>query len=143
ESRPGTFRYPMSIERRSKLVDRAHLDAGVTPEAVQYLEYCGSSEAAETEVALQALENAYGRAPPSSIAVGSISERVGHTLANIGVASLTKLALGLHRRELPPQWKPDTHLRERLLGTPLYVLDRATPWPAGHSGRARCAALSG
>ncbi|MEV4924545.1 polyketide synthase [Streptomyces roseoverticillatus] len=106
EGRPGVFRYSTSVERRAGTA-RAALDAcGAAPESVGYVECGGYGVAHETRAELDALEAVYAGCRPGSVVVGSVRDRLGHTFANAGLASVTKAALALYHRRLPAQLDP-------------------------------------
>ncbi|CAM5349765.1 beta-ketoacyl [acyl carrier protein] synthase domain-containing protein [Streptomyces abikoensis] len=101
EGRPGVFRYSTSVERRAETA-RAALEAcGAAPESVGYVECGGYGVAAETRAELAALEAVYAQGRPGPVVVGSARDRLGHTFANAGLASVTKAALALYHRRLP------------------------------------------
>ncbi|MGW2596943.1 beta-ketoacyl [acyl carrier protein] synthase domain-containing protein [Streptomyces klenkii] len=107
EGRPGVFRYSTSVERRAGAA-RAALDScGASPASVGYVECGGSGVAHETRAELDALAAVYTGAGPGSVVVGSVRDRLGHTFANAGLASVTKAALALYHRRLPAQLPPE------------------------------------
>lgn len=143
DPRPGAFRYSTSVERRREAAEASLRAASVTAGSLQYVECAGSGIARETEAALAALAGLHEGAAPASVVVGSAKDRLGHTFANAGLASVTKVALALHRRTLPPQWAPGGTARAALAGTPFRTLRAGEDWPSGPGGGPRRAAVHG
>lgn len=142
DSRPGTFRYSTSVHRRGELAAASWRSAD-GPGQVQYVECAGTGIAVETEAELAALSGVLVGALPATVAVGSARDRLGHTFANAGMASLTKVALALYHRKLPPYWSPPGTRSIDLTGTPFHLPRAAAPWPVPPGGGVRRAAVSG
>lgn len=62
-------------------------------------------------------------------AVGSVKALIGHTKASAGLAGLIKAALALHHGTLPGQQAVRQPLPELGGNGPVYVPERAAPWP--------------
>ncbi|MGH3377795.1 MAG: polyketide synthase, partial [Actinoallomurus sp.] len=97
--------------------------------------------ARETEAELTALGAGRAGAPSGSVAIGSVRDRLGHTFANAGLASVTKVALALYHRTIPPHWSPETAGAD-LSGTPFRLPRAPEPWPA-RTGVPRRAVVTG
>lgn len=143
DSRPGTFRYSTSVRRRGELAAASWQAAGSPAGEVQYVECAGSGIARETAAELAALAAGLAGAGPATVPIGSVRDRLGHTFANAGLASVTKVALALYHRTLPPFWSPPGTASIDLTGTPFHLPSAARPWPAPPGGGARRAAVSG
>jgi acyl transferase domain-containing protein len=78
---------------------RGHLESGVDPASVGYIEAS----------ALAALSASCGQEPPC--ALGTVTADVGHAGAASGLLSLIKAALCLHQQILPPLREPAAGLR--------------------------------
>lgn len=151
DARPGVFRYSTSHEQRAKTAAAAYRRAGVPAASVQYVESAGSGIAPETRSELDALATVFGPPapgptavrPPASLAIGSVRDRLGHTFANAGLAGLSKVALALHHRSLPPQRPLDGEVGLDLGATPFRILRAAEHWQDPPDGAPRRAAVSG
>ena len=143
DARPGVFRYSTSVERRYDVAAAAYRTAGVPLESVQYVECVGSGIVPETEAEIEALARLFDGGKARSVALGSVKDRLGHTFANAGLAGLSKVALALHHRTLPPQWSPEKAVELDVSGTPFRFARTAERWPEGPSGGPRRAAISG
>lgn len=141
-SAPGAFRYPTDAEQRRRLVADSLAAAGAPPESVGYVECAGTGIGRETEAEIEALARVFAGAP-GPLAVGSVKDRLGHTFANSGLAAVSKVALALHHRQLPPQWSREKALVLDLAGTPFRMARSSEPWPAAPAGAPRRAAVLG
>ncbi|MEE1941359.1 polyketide synthase [Streptomyces sp. TRM 70361] len=146
-ARPGAFRYSDSVPLRRETAEASHREAAVPAGAVGYVECAGSGLARETAAELAALAGLHQGAdgepagPAGRVVLGSVRDRLGHTFANAGLAALTKAALALYHRGLPPQWPPpDGGLP---YGAPFRTLRTGEEWPRGRDGAPRCAAVHG
>ncbi|HEX9338921.1 MAG TPA: type I polyketide synthase, partial [Pseudonocardiaceae bacterium] len=110
---------------------RAYALAGVDPAAVGLLEGHGTGTQVGDETELSALAE-LRREASQPAAIGSIKANIGHTKAASGLAGLIKAALSVASGVLPPTTgceRPHPVLRSP--GSPLRVLSRPEPWPAG------------
>src|SRR6185312_14112321 len=133
---PGSFRYPSNPDTRIGSLQAACADAEVAPASLQYVECFG---AGDTAVELAALRRSIEHAD-QEVALGCIKQLFGHTMANAGLLSLTKVALALDRHQLPGQPKPTGDALP--LDRPFAVASETRTWPAGRDG-ARRAAIAG
>ncbi|MFD3374065.1 polyketide synthase [Streptomyces sp. NPDC058697] len=143
DPRPGAFDYSPSVALRRSTASDSLRAAGVLPETIQYVECVGSGVALEVQAELDALAALHEGAAAGSVAVGSVKDRLGHTFANAGLAAITKVALALHRRTIPPQWQPEGASAFERAGTPLRLPATNEPWPPALEGRPRRAAVHG
>lgn len=151
DARSGVFRYSTSHEQRAGTAAAAYRRSGVPAASVQYVESAGSGIAPETRSELDALAAVFehpasdsAAAPrPAAIALGSVRDRLDHTFANAGLAGISKVALALHHRRLPPQYTVDGDARLDLRHTPFRVLPTAEKWQDPPGGAPRRAAVSG
>jgi acyl transferase domain-containing protein/NADP-dependent 3-hydroxy acid dehydrogenase YdfG len=131
-------------EGQMRALRRAYAKAGVSPASLDLIEAHGTGttvgDRAEVETIVRTL-NASGAAP-RSCAIGSVKTLIGHTKAAAGVAGLTKIALALHHKVLPPHEGVESPL-DMIADpeSPVYLLKQATPWLAS-PGRPRRAAAS-
>ncbi|MGK5631504.1 polyketide synthase, partial [Streptomyces sp. URMC 123] len=144
DARPGVFRYSTSAGHRAEVAAACYRAAAVPARSVQYVECAGSGVARETEAELDALATLFAGAEPASVALGSVRDRLGNTVANAGLAAVTKVALALHHRTLPPQWAPARGEECAALSRAPFRLPRtAEPWRPGRRDGSRRAAVLG
>ena len=93
-----------SVQGQATAIALAHSVAGVTPEAVSYVETHGTGTPLGDPIEIEALTKAFGRGQASGkhCAIGSVKANIGHLDAAAGIAGLIKVALSLHHRKLPP-----------------------------------------
>ncbi|MDK9495849.1 aminotransferase class I/II-fold pyridoxal phosphate-dependent enzyme [Streptomyces katrae] len=81
---------------------RAYRDAGLAPDAVDYLEAHGTGTTVGDPVELEVLRELRGEgARPAHL--GAVKAVVGHSLNSAGMAGLVKSVLAVHRGVIPPQ----------------------------------------
>ncbi|MEU5832541.1 polyketide synthase [Streptomyces diacarni] len=97
DTRRGVFRYPASADRYRQAAVESWRRVGRYHAGAQYLEFTGNDPRLAAESCAGVRDDA---APP--VAVGSVRDRLGHTFANIGMAAVSKVALALHHRRIPP-----------------------------------------
>ncbi|WP_455711405.1 beta-ketoacyl [acyl carrier protein] synthase domain-containing protein [Streptomyces coelicoflavus] len=139
EARPGTFRYSLSAGHRRAAAEAAHRTAGVTPGSVGLVECAGHGTAAVGRAEQDAIAAIHTGAARDSVALGSVRDRLGHTFANAGLAGVTKAALALHHRTVPPA-RAGTGPVD---GSPFRVPRAAEPWRPSADGTPRRAAVLG
>jgi thioester reductase-like protein len=123
---------------QQRAVHAAYRDAGVIPHQVQYVEAhgTGTNLGDPIEVGALAAVVSEGRPPDHPCRIGSVKTNFGHLEAGAGIASLIKVALMLHRRQLVPTLhyqSPNPKIPFEKLG--IQVQTEYEPWPA-ESGQA-------
>ncbi|MFB6756526.1 polyketide synthase [Streptomyces sp. NPDC056353] len=136
EGRPGTFRHSLSAGHRRAVAEAAHRTAGVAPGSVGLVEGAGPGTDALGRAEQEALAALHAGAPRGSVALGSVRDRLGHTFANAGLAGVTKAALALHHRTVPPA-------RTGATAEPFRAPRTAEPWEPPADGTPRRAAVLG
>jgi acyl transferase domain-containing protein/acyl carrier protein len=111
----------------------AYRRAGVPRTAVQYVEAHGTGTPLGDPIEARALGAVLGagRAAGAALRVGSAKTNVGHLEGAAGIVGLTKVALAIQNRLLPPSLNfetPNPHAPLRELG--LEVQTTLGPWPA-------------
>jgi amino acid adenylation domain-containing protein len=97
----ASFTAPSAIGQAT-VIATAHLDAGVDPRSLCYVETHGTATPLGDPLEIQGLARAFGAAPRASCAIGSIKSNFGHLVIAAGVAGFIKTALALERRRVPP-----------------------------------------
>ncbi|OLZ59492.1 beta-ketoacyl synthase [Streptomyces amritsarensis] len=108
---------------------RAYRDAGLSPDAVGYLEAHGTGTSVGDPVELAVLRELRG-ADAAPAHLGAVKAVVGHSLNSAGVAGLVKSVLAVQRGVIPPQ--PEFGLADTaaLDAARLTVATTPVPWPA-------------
>ncbi|WP_411054814.1 aminotransferase class I/II-fold pyridoxal phosphate-dependent enzyme [Streptomyces sp. E11-3] len=118
---------------------RAYRDAGLSPDAVGYLEAHGTGTSVGDPVELAVLRELRGeRATPAFL--GAVKAVVGHSLNSAGMAGLIKSVLAVQRGVIPPQPEFDLADRSALDAARLTVPTTPTRWP--QNGQPRRAGVS-
>jgi len=92
-----------SSEGQVQAVRRAVEKAGVSPEDIQYLEGHGTGTPVGDPIEVQTYQSIYGQGRTGKqLLLGSIKSNLGHLNSGAGAASLLKVALALHRGQVPP-----------------------------------------
>ncbi|MFR9749864.1 SDR family NAD(P)-dependent oxidoreductase [Nocardia sp. 004] len=123
----------------------AALDAaGISPDALSYLEAHGTGTMIGDPIELKGLATVLGDRSGGGepCAVGSVKTNIGHLLSAAGIAGAVKTILAVRHAALPPSLHCDTlNPRFTFTGSPLYVNRELRPWrPA--DGRPRTAGVS-
>ncbi|SEH60444.1 type I polyketide synthase [Magnetospirillum fulvum] len=124
------------------VIRAALTDAGLAPDAVDYIEAHGTGTALGDPIEVNALQQVFGQRPPGRpLLLGSVKTNIGHTEAAAGIAGLIKLILSLGHRTIPASLHftdPSPHI-DWAAGN-VEVVAAPTPWP--DQGRVRVAGLS-
>ena len=93
-----------SVDGQAQAVARTLQSAGVTADSVDYVECHGTGTYLGDPIEVTALTEAFRRTTDQAgfCRIGSVKTNIGHLDTAAGVASLTKAALGLHHRQMPP-----------------------------------------
>lgn len=136
DARPGPFRHPEAAGVHLAAAGAA----GLSPKSVGYIECAGGGRAGADEAGLAALTERFAGCPAGSVAVGSAGDLLGNTLANAGLASVSKVALALYHCTIPPTPGRPPAIRD---GAPYRSPDAAEPWQPSAAGTLRQAAVTG
>lgn len=118
---------------------RAYRDAGLSPDAVGYLEAHGTGTTVGDPVEVGVLRELRGEQGAPAF-LGAVKAVVGHSLNAAGMAGLIKTVLAVHRGVIPPQPEFDLADRSGLEAARLTVPTTPTGWPG--SGQPRRAGVS-
>ncbi|MDP4032757.1 MAG: beta-ketoacyl synthase N-terminal-like domain-containing protein, partial [Pseudorhodobacter sp.] len=122
-----------SVDGQARCIAEAQAIAGVTADTVSYVECHGTGTYLGDPIEVAALTAAFRETTDAvgSCRIGSVKTNIGHLDTAAGVASLIKVALSLHHRELPPSLgyeAPNPAIDFET--SPFRVNDRLTPWHA-------------
>ncbi|MEV5162855.1 beta-ketoacyl synthase N-terminal-like domain-containing protein, partial [Streptomyces sp. NPDC053728] len=123
-----------TAEAQSDVLTSAYRNAGLAPEAVDYVELHGTGTPTGDPVEAAALGRALGRHRPADrpLAVGSVKTNIGHLSAASGIAGLIKVVLSLTHRRLPASLNfENPNPRIPLDELNLRVQREPGPWPDG------------
>lgn len=93
-----------SVDGQARCIAEAQVVAGVTADSVSYVECHGTGTYLGDPIEVAALTQAFRTTTDAvgSCAIGSVKTNIGHLDTAAGVASLIKVALSLHHKQLPP-----------------------------------------
>ncbi|MBY6069268.1 acyltransferase domain-containing protein [Leisingera aquaemixtae] len=93
-----------SVGGQSAAVQKALAAAGTPAETIDYVECHGTGTYLGDPIEVSALTDAYRTTTQDTgfCRIGSVKSNIGHLDTAAGVASLTKTALALHHKEIPP-----------------------------------------
>ncbi|MCU0901596.1 MAG: type I polyketide synthase, partial [Cypionkella sp.] len=122
-----------SVEGQARCIAEAQAIAGVRADSVTYVECHGTGTYLGDPIEVAALTAAFRESTDAvgHCRIGSVKTNIGHLDTAAGVASLIKVALVLHHRELPPSLGYEAPNPAIDFDTsPFRVNDRLTPWVA-------------
>jgi acyl transferase domain-containing protein/thioesterase domain-containing protein/acyl carrier protein len=122
-----------SVDGQARCIAEAQAIAGVTADTVTYVECHGTGTYLGDPIEVAALTAAFRETTDAvgHCRIGSVKTNIGHLDTAAGVASLIKVALALHHRELPPSLgyeSPNPAIDFET--SPFRVNDRLMPWAA-------------
>ena len=121
-----------STPAQEELLQTAYSDAGISPQAVQYVETHGTGTSLGDPTEAQALGTTLGKGRPAEepLIIGSVKTNLGHLETAAGIAGLIKVALALKHQAIPPNLhfeQPNPKIPFEALR--LHVPTRLRPWP--------------
>ncbi|RKG73297.1 LLM class flavin-dependent oxidoreductase, partial [Corallococcus terminator] len=127
-----------SVQGQAAVVTQALTKAGVSPEAIGYVEAHGTATPLGDPIEVAALTRAYGLGPEhqGTIALASLKTNIGHLDTVAGLAGLIKVALSLHHGEIPPSLhfeRPNPQID--FAASPFFVNTALRSWPRGETPR--------
>lgn len=122
-----------SVDGQARCIAEAQAIAGVTGDQVSYVECHGTGTYLGDPIEVAALTAAFREttAAVGTCRIGSVKTNIGHLDTAAGVASLIKVALSLHHRQMPPSLgyeAPNPSID--FAASPFAVNDRLTDWAA-------------
>ncbi len=120
------------------VITEAWKRAGVSPESISYVEAHGTGTLLGDPIEILGLTNAFSKQTNKKqfCGIGSVKTNIGHLVAASGCASLLKVTLALQNGVLPPSInfeEPNQNID--FMNSPVYVVDKPTPWKAGKERR--------
>ena len=134
-----------SVEGQARCIAEAQAVADITADTVDYVECHGTGTYLGDPIEVAALTEAFRETTDQSsfCKIGSVKTNIGHLDTAAGVASVIKVALSLHNRELPASLgfeAPNPTIDFET--SPFSVNTALTPWESrGHPRRAGVNAL--
>lgn len=128
-----------SVDGQARCIAEAQAMAGVSADSVSYIECHGTGTYLGDPIEVAALTSAFRESTDAvgSCRIGSVKTNIGHLDTAAGVASLIKVALSLHHRQLPPSLGYESPNPSIDFGaSPFIVNDRLTEWKADGPRRA-------
>jgi polyketide synthase PksN len=127
--------------QQARLIAESIKRSGIDPETIGYIESAVNGSRLGDPIEILALKKAFGSLTnrKAFCALGSVKSNLGHLEAASGVSQLSKVLLQFKHRTLVPSIH--SHPRNpaiKLEGSPFYVQEACTPWPAvqdPHTGR--------
>ncbi len=122
-----------SVDGQAACIAEAQAIAGVSADSVSYVECHGTGTYLGDPIEVAALTTAFRETTDAvgSCRIGSVKTNIGHLDTAAGVASLIKVALSLHHRQLPPSLGYEAPNPAIDFDTsPFRVNDRLTDWQA-------------
>jgi acyl transferase domain-containing protein/NAD(P)-dependent dehydrogenase (short-subunit alcohol dehydrogenase family)/acyl carrier protein len=141
----GNAIYAPSASGQKKALERAYMDAGITPDTIELVEAHGTGTPVGDAIELDALTDIFRKSKPDGTwcALGSVKAQIGHGKATAGAAGLIKAALALHHRVIPPAAKVTNPAQPLASGrSPFYLPSEQRPWLSTGSHPRRAAVSS-
>ncbi len=128
-----------SVDGQARCIAEAQAVAGVAADSVGYVECHGTGTFLGDPIEVAALTAAFRETTDAvgTCRIGSVKTNIGHLDTAAGVASLIKVALALHHRQMPPSLgyeAPNPAIDFET--SPFRVNDRLTDWQANGPLRA-------
>ncbi|MDP1575612.1 MAG: type I polyketide synthase, partial [Cypionkella sp.] len=120
-----------SVDGQARCIAEAQAVAGVSAADISYVECHGTGTYLGDPIEVAALTAAFRQTTDAvgSCRIGSVKTNIGHLDTAAGVASLIKVALSLHHRQLPPSLGYEAPNPSIDFATsPFKVNDRLTDW---------------
>lgn len=130
-------------EAQARMLRLALHDAGLAPDAVDYIECHGTGTYVGDPIEVRAIASVYGgRDPTHPLSLGSVKSNIGHLEQAAGIAGIIKVLLAFENEILPANlhFKEENPLLE-LSSIPARVVAEAQSWKGG--SRQRIAGVSG
>lgn len=105
--------------------------AGIAPETISYIEAHGTGSQLADSIEVKGLTEAFSKYTTKKqfCAIGSVKSNMGNNVGASGLTSLIKVLMSMKAEALPPHLHftaPNRYID--FCNSPVYVLDRLTPW---------------
>ncbi len=127
-----------SISGQSSCITDAYLDAGVSPDSIQFVETHGTATPMGDPIEVEALRQAFRKSTQRRqyCGLGSVKSNIGHTTTAAGVTSLIKTALALKNKIIPATLHfKSPNPRLNIEDSPFYIVDKLTEWKSENGPR--------
>jgi amino acid adenylation domain-containing protein len=119
------------VDGQASAIAAAHAMAGISADAITYIEAHGTATPLGDPVEIAALTRAFRQTTQRNgfCALGSTKANIGHLDAAAGVSGLIKTVLAMRHRTIPPVAnfrQPNPHID--FASTPFHVSGTASPW---------------
>lgn len=118
-------------EAQSEVIQHALLKGNIDPDSITYIETHGTGTMIGDPIELKALSKVIGQGSTDKgyCGVGSVKTNIGHLASAAGIASLIKVALALHHKELPKTLHCQTpNPRFKFEDSPFYPVQETRKW---------------
>jgi acyl transferase domain-containing protein/acyl carrier protein len=127
-----------NVRSQERLLRDALVNAGLTAQAIDYLECHGTGTSLGDPIEVEAISAVYGqpREDGSELVLGAVKSNIGHLEGASGVAGVVKVLLAMRHGRIPG----NLHLRHvnpriQLSGTSLRIAGAAVEWSAARGPR--------
>ena len=131
DGRSPSLTAPNGLSQRD-VIRRALADAGLGPDAVDYIEAHGTGTPLGDPIEAETLRELFDRpGRPTACTLGSVKTNIGHLEAAAGLAGVIKTTLALAHESIPAHLhftQPNPRID---LGDNLHIPTAAHPWPRG------------
>ncbi|MEL6104639.1 MAG: aminotransferase class III-fold pyridoxal phosphate-dependent enzyme [Planctomycetota bacterium] len=127
-----------SINGQAEAVAMAQAMADVHPETISYIEAHGTATPVGDPIEVAALQTVFESQTDKKqfCAIGSVKANIGHTVAAAGAAGLIKVAMSMHREQIPATihyQSPNPQIDFE--NSPFYVASSLSDWKRGEQPR--------
>jgi acyl transferase domain-containing protein len=118
------------LEGELLAIQRAYAETGIDPTTIELIEAHGTGIPLGDQTEIKAMTQFFGHrdGPMPKIAVGSVKSMIGHCIPAAGAASISKVALSLYYKTLPPTLCETVNPALNLESTPFYINTETRPW---------------
>ncbi len=123
-----------SVDGQAAVIAAAHRDAGVSAEAIGYVEAHGTATPLGDPIEIEALTRAFHRTANPDVRgycrIGSVKSNIGHLIAAAGATGVIKTAMALDRGVLPASIHFESaNPKIDFARSPFVVNAKQTAWP--------------
>lgn len=123
---------------QENVIAEAWKRARINPDEIDFIETHGTGTLLGDPIEVLGLSNAFKRYTNRKqfCGVGSVKTNIGHTVGAAGATNILKLALSLQNEVMPPTRnfaEPNPHIN--FMDSPVYVVDKPTPWKRSNKPR--------